>query len=431
MSKQPVVNINANHLTLLLILAYSGTFMGRQIMSVMIEPIKTEFQASDTVIGIIAGLAFAVVYAASGLYAGRLSDRFSRTRILAICLLLWSFATIFSGLATGLVMLACGRMIVAAMESATTPASLSLISDLYPPAKRAAPISLYSGAPTISIILGLSVGAWVIDNYGWRAGFFFSAAPILVMSVILLLTAKEPERGKWEPKGNLQAEHGSLLNSLTIIVKNKQCFWLVLSTSFGSFCAFSFVTWNTPFLVRSHNLELQDAGILVGMITGATALIGTLFIGWFTGFMMRFNRAWLIRIPIIGNILNLIATVIYLFSPPQIAFEVAGIAVPTAMGWCVLAGFFSAFWLGPSLTLLTTLVSPHELSTTFAIQNISGTVAGAGLGPFIPGILSDLLTPVYGDEALRFALVISISFALVPIVILGGLHYQGAGTEHS
>src|SRR5690554_5281375 len=112
------MTFSANGLTLLLILAYAGTFMGRQIMSVMIEPIKNEYQASDTTIGVITGLAFAIVYAICGLYAGRLADRYNRTKILAVTLFFWSLATLLSGLATGLIMLAVGRMIVAAMESA-------------------------------------------------------------------------------------------------------------------------------------------------------------------------------------------------------------------------------------------------------------------------------------------------------------------------
>lgn len=400
--------------------------MGRQIMSVMIEPIKNEYQANDTTIGVITGLAFAIAYAICGLYAGRLADRYNRTKILAVTLFFWSLATLLSGLATGLILLAVGRMIVAAMESATTPASLSVISDLYPPDKRTVPISLYAGAPTLSIILGLSIGAWVIDNYGWRSGFVFSALPIMLMSIIIYLFANEPERGRWDGEAKKALEPQSLFRSLKHIIDNKYCFWLVISTSVSSFCAFSFVTWNTPFLVRSHNLELQDAGILVGMITGSTALIGTLFIGWFTSHMMSFNKAWLIRIPIIGNTANLIATIVYLLSTPQIAFEFMGISVPSPMAWCILAGFFSAFWLGPSLTLLTTWVSPNERSTTFALQNISGTLAGAGLGPLVAGIFSDVLAPSYGDESLRFSLIIVTSFTLIPILILLILHHKKA-----
>lgn len=172
--------------------------MGRQIMSVMIEPIKMEFNASDTAMGLISGLAFAFVYAFLGLPAGRLSDQHSRARVLAISLGLWAIATLLCGFAVSFTMLIVARMLVAAAEAPVTPASLSLIADLYPPHRRSLAISCFTGAPTLSIIVGLSAGAWVVDEYGWRMGFFLIGTPLILMSLLFGFAVNEPQRGKWD-----------------------------------------------------------------------------------------------------------------------------------------------------------------------------------------------------------------------------------------
>ncbi len=153
-------------LLILLAMMYADNFIGRQIVAVMIEPIKHEFGASDTSMGLISGLAFAAVFALLGLPAGRLADRMSRTGLLAASSLLWGIATILCGLTGSFMLLVIARMAVAAVEAPAAPAALSLIADLYPPQKRAFAISVFTAAPTFAAIIALSLGAWMVDSYG-------------------------------------------------------------------------------------------------------------------------------------------------------------------------------------------------------------------------------------------------------------------------
>lgn len=141
--------------------------MGRQIMSVMIEPIKQEFHVSDAAMGLISGLAFAVVYAFLGLPAGRLSDRYTRTRVLAVSLGIWALATLLCGFAVSFWMLIFARMLVAAAEAPVTPASLSLISDLYPPHRRSLAISFLPVRPPFP---ALSASALALGSLTAMAG---------------------------------------------------------------------------------------------------------------------------------------------------------------------------------------------------------------------------------------------------------------------
>lgn len=392
--------------------------MGRQIMSVMIEPIKQEFNVSDTAMGLISGLAFAVVYAFLGLPAGRLSDRHIRTRVLAISIGLWAFATLLCGFSVSFWMLIVARMLVAAAEAPVTPASLSLISDLYPAHRRSLAISCFTGAPTLSSIIGLSLGAWIIDAYGWRTGFYVIGTPLILMSFIFGFMIKEPTRGTWDTGGGVEPPREGLFQAALKLVRNKACFMLIGASAITTFGAFSFAMWNTSFLVRSHELSLQHAGILAGVVTGVAAGIGSIFSGWLTDRLSAHNRAWLIRIPIIGHVVATAAIVAYLLTPAGIAFEIASVPIPTAMIWCAISGFFTVFWVAPCFNLLSQLVTQWQRATAFALQTVFTTLLGVGLGPLVTGLLSDLLVPHAGDESLRYAMVLVSVTVVIPIVML-------------
>lgn len=402
----------------LLVITYAGSFMGRQIMSVMIEPIKQEFNASDAAMGLISGLAFAIVYAFLGLPAGRLSDRHTRTKVLAISLGLWALATLLCGLATSFWVLLFARMLVATAEAPVTPASLSLISDLYPPHRRSLAISFFTGAPTISGILGLSFGAWIIGTYGWRIGFYAIGTPLILMSLIFGFVLKEPERGTWDVGGGTEPPEDGLFQAAMKLVRNKACFILIGASAITTFSAFSFAMWNTTFLVRSHGLSLQHAGILAGVVTGLSAAIGSIFSGWLTDRLSVQDRTWLVRIPIFGHFIATSAMIAYLLTPSGIAFTLATVPIPAAMFWCAVSGFFTVFWVAPSFNLLSQFVTQWQRATAFALQTVFTTLLGVGLGPLVTGALSDALVPYMGDESLRYALIIVSFTVIMPIFML-------------
>lgn len=408
----------------LLIVTYAGSFMGRQIMSVMIEPIKLEFGVSDTAMGLMSGLAFAVVYAGLGLSAGRLSDRYPRTRVLAFTLALWAIATLLCGFAFSFLLLLIARMLVAAAETPVTPASLSLIADLYPPQRRSLAISCFTGAPTISSIVGLSVGAWVVGTYGWRTGFIVIGIPLFVMALLFRYAVSEPICGKWDYGNHTKPAPESLYQAALSLLKNRYCFMLIGASAGATFSAFSFAMWNTTFLVRSHHLSLADAGILAGVITGVAAGIGSIFSGWLTDRLCDHNRAWLLGIPLIGHVGATTAMVLYLLSPAGLLITLGGVPVPNAMIWCAVFGFFTVFWVGPSYNLLTQLVTQWQRATAIAMQTVLSTLIGVGFGPLFTGMLSDVLIPFAGEESLRYSLLITSLTIIVPTFMLVVLFRQ-------
>jgi len=420
-------------LLFLLAMMYADSFVGRQIIAVMIEPIKQEFGASDTAMGLVSGLAFAAVYVLLGLPAGRLADHWPRTRLLAISCALWALATVACGLSTSFTMLVIARMAVAVFESPSTSTSMSIIADIYPPHRRSFAISCYTAAPTFSTIIGLSVGAWVVDEYGWRSAFFAVAVPALVISAVFAFVMRDPPRGRFD-LSHAHAAHPvqSLLGSARELLSQPAYRCLVLSCGLTTFSAYAYAMWNASFLVRSHDLPLQYAGILAGLVGGTFAGLGALFSGWLTDRLAVKNAHWQIGIPVIGHVLGSCALLTYLLWPQDILLQVGAVPVPSAMLWCALASFFSVWWVGPSFSLLTQLVPAHRRATAVALQTIISTLCGVGIGPLATGLLSDALLPMFGDESLRYALLLITCTIVIPIVLLWRTYQHLTGpSRHS
>lgn len=418
---------SASHAVLaLLVGGYASVFLGRQIMAVMIEPIKLEFGASDTAMGLISGLAFAGAYALMGMPAGQLADRHSRVRLLALCAALWTLATLLCGFAVSFPMLVIARMLVAVTEAPVMPASMSLIADLYPARNRSLAISCLTAAPTLSAIIGLSLGAWIIDTYGWRTGFHIIATPPLLISLLLALSVREPPRGRFDALQHSPAPTLSLWRSARQLLGNPHYRKLVAACAWFSFSGLAFAMWNTPFLIRSHDLSLQSAGILAGVVTGGSAALGGLFSGWLSDRLNVRSQAWLLGLPLIGTGITLLCMLLYLVWPSGIAFSIGEVNVPTAMLWCALAGFFTMWWVAPCFNLLTQMVNPWQRATAIALQTICTTLAGIGLGPLLTGALSDLLLLWSGEESLRHALLLVHLSLLIPLCLLAQLYRQQA-----
>jgi len=359
------------------------------------------------------------VYALLGLPAGRLVDRMPRTRLLAMSCLLWAVATMACGLAGSFIALAIARMLVAVSESPTTSASLSLIADLYPPQRRSFAISCFTAAPTFSSIIGLSLGAWVVEHYGWRSGFIAIGMPALVFCAVLTSFVREPQLVRW-----VLALHATSPSPLLGMGAEARKLWalpayrcLILAGGLTTLSSYAIGMWNTSFLVRSHGLSLQHAGLLVGVICGISAGIGGLLSGWLSDRLCRRHPHWQISIPMLGHLAALAALTPYLLWSDALLVRLGDVPVPTAMLWAALYSFFAVWWLAPSYNLVTQLVPANRRGTAMALQTIVSTLLGVGIGPLITGLFSDMLLPLFGQESLRYALML-VSLPVIGAVLL-------------
>ena len=413
----PVSPWRSHGLLFLLAMMYADNFVGRQIIAVMIEPIKHEFGASDTSMGLISGLAFAAVFAVLGLPAGRLADRLPRIALLSVSCIFWGIATILCGLTGSFLLLVLARMAVAATEAPSTPAALSLIADLYPPQRRAFAISLFTAAPTFAAIIALSLGAWLVEGYGWRTSFMLVGVPALLVGTLLAIFGREPARGFWDTPvaHTAPSDMQATVKGLWAV---KPVRYLIAASATATLGGTAFGMWNATFLVRSHHLALQHAGLLTGLIGGISAGLGAMFAGWLVDRLGGRGPEWRIRIPIIGHLIGLLSLITYLLWPTKLLTTAFGVPIPEAMIWCAANGFTSVWWLGPSFALLTTLTSPHNRAVAFALQTLLSTLLGVGVGPLLTGLISDLLLPYFGTETLRFALFVSCFTAACAIWLL-------------
>lgn len=415
-------NWRQHALLLVLTLFYIETFVGRQIMAVMIEPIKAEFGATDAQMGLLTGLGFAVVFTLTGLSAGRLADKVNRTYLLAASALCWCIITAISGLATGFIMLLVMRMIIAVAESPVTSASLSLLADTYPIERRSFAISCFTSGATFAAIIALTLGAQWVEQYGWRHTFFIISVPALLTSLLFLFVMPEPRRGQYDvatsdPVAPVQAtELTGFRESTKALLKQKDYRLLIISSAIATIGANAFGMWNATFLVRSHDLTLTQAGMMAGFCGGGAAAIGILLSGYLSDRIAK--RKGVLWLPLLGHILGWISIVTYLLWPKGLGNEFSFAGIPFAMLFCTLASFFSVWWYSPCLTLLTSIVPGNQRALAISMQTVLITFLGIGVGPMLVGVLSDLFSDLVGVESLRYALIISSSTTLISVILL-------------
>lgn len=265
-----------------------------------------------------------------------------------------------------------------------------------------------------------------MDVHGWRTGFVLIAIPLLFLSLVFGFLVREPQRGRWDGVADQPDPGETLRQAAMTLLRNRPYLILMSASALTTFSAYAFAMWNTSFLVRSHALSLQHAGILAGVVSGASMAFGGVFSGWLTDRLSSVNRAWLLRMPLLGHLLGLAGMVLYLLWPQATWLTVAGLPVPTAMLWAALSGFFSIWWVAASFNLLTQLVSPWQRATAIALQTVFSTLLGIGLGPLAVGLLSDALGGAFGNDSLRYAILFISVFLLVPMGLLLTLYHSGA-----
>ena len=400
------------HYTLFVLFLISAvSLIDRQVMAVVIEPIKAEFHVSDTRIGLLTGLAFALVYCVFAIPLGRYADRAHRRNLIGWCCAFWSVMAMLCGFASNFWQLALARVGVAVGESGSGAASMSIIADLYPPHQRAKAISVFMLGAPIGALLGMSLGAYIAYYHGWREAFIWMAIPGIVAAVLLRLTATEPLRGLWEnaQQARPALPHESVMQVMRVAWQSKTFVRIAVAGALLAFSSYAFSIWSTAFLVRSHGLSLKDAGIIMGLAAGPGAVIGSLSSGWLSSHLARCDSRWQLGVPIVGALLACPMAVAFALYPAGSPWSLGALQVPQAAIFMFAMSVFGMWWMAPSYTAIAQLVAPERRATMIALYNFGIMALGAGFGPLAVGALSDHLTPQLGGDALRWALVICAS----------------------
>ena len=369
-------------------------FMDRQILSVLIQPVKTEFGLSDLQIGLVTGLDFALTFGALGVPLGRLADRRERRSLIAWCRGLGGLLAALGAASTGFWSLMFTRSGGALSDAGGTPASMSMVADLYPPAQRSRAMSVLSTGGSVGALLALLLGSWLAENYGWRTTVVVAGAGSMLLALVLLVTVREPPRlatAHAQPRSSTGHPPGAV----AAIWAEPVTRWLVVGAAFTLLAAYSFGAWNIALMVRHHGLSLQQAG----WISGAAALssiTGGLISGSLTDRLTHRDLRWQMGVPLLGIGMSLVCGVAYLLLP-------AG-ALTAATVLMVAFAFFMPWWVAPTYAAISLVVPNQRRATANAMVLLAGAVLGNGLGPILTGWLSDVLNARLGGDGLRYSM---------------------------
>ena len=383
----------------MLVIFYTFNFIDRQIIGILAVPIKADLALSDTQLGLMGGLAFAMFYTGLGIPIAMLADRYSRTWIMTAALAVWSAMTAASGLATNFWQLFIARMGVGVGEAGGVAPAYSLIADFFPPSQRARAISIYSFGIPIGSSIGIVFGGVVATMVDWRVAFFLVGLAGIVLAPIFRLTIKEPLRGGLDRK----REHSSTpgMGEILRILVRKPSFWLLsVGASCSSMMGYGVFFWLPSFFVRSYEMSLLNASLFYGAILLIGGIAGMWAGGWLGDRFGHRNRAQFATIPAFAFLATIPFYVLGILSPTlTLAFFV--LLVPTALG---------LIWIGPVLSTVQHLVRPDMRATASAIFLFTNNLLGIGVGTWAIGALSDALQVQFGDESLRYSILAGTGF---------------------
>jgi predicted MFS family arabinose efflux permease len=397
---------------LLLVLVFTSSHVDRQILAILLQPIKLEMQLSDTQLGFLSGIAFAIFYATLGIPMAMWADRSNRRNLIALALATWSGMTALCGLATNFWQLALARIGVGVGEAGSSPPSHSMIADMYPPAERATAMGTFSLGINLGLMTGFLVGGWVSQWYGWRVAFYTVGLPGLLLALLVRLTLREPPRGYAEGLQTTTHEAPSLGTVVRFLTSTPTWRHLAVGTTLASFVGYGVVLWLPAFLMRSHGLQSGQIGTALAFLFGVLGGIGTYVGGQLADRLGKRDVRWNVWIVSLAILLAL----------PFIVAAYLARDIQTASWYSLIPALLGGFYIAPSFALNQSLVSVRMRSVASAILLFVLNIIGLGLGPQTVGMLSDFLQPQYGAESLRYALL-----CLSLVNIWTALHYFLAG----
>lgn len=392
-------------LTLLSALA----FMDRQILSVVIQPVKMEFGLSDLQIGLVTGLGFALTFGVLGVPLGRLADRRSRLGLIAFCRGLGGILGLLGGASVGFFSLMFSRAGGAVSDAGGTPASMSMLADIYPVAHRARAMSVLGAGASFGALLALVLGSWLAQHYGWRVTVALIGSASLLLALLLRWTVREPLRGG-PSLAHSSAAAVPQRGAVASVWAEPFTRWIIVGAALALLSAYSFGTWNIALMVRHQGLSLQHAG----WISGGAALMsmaGGLVAGALTDRLVRRDLRWQIGVPVMGLGLALLLGVSYLLLP-------SGMLLSAAL-LMLLFSFFLPWWAAPTYAALSLVVPSQRRATANAMVLLAGAIVGNGMGAILTGWFSDLLSTRLGEESLRYAMLGMVTMLLPAVLAFG------------
>jgi MFS family permease len=395
----------------MLLLVYIFNFVDRQILAILAAPIQRDLGLSDGQMGMLGGIAFALLYSTLAVPLGALADRTSRSWVITVSLVLWSGFTALCGLAQGFWHIFLARLGVGIGEAGGVAPSYALIGEYYPSEKRASALSIYSLGIPLGSAAGVLAGGYIAATVDWRLAFFTVGLAGVLIAPLFKLVVRDRSRGGAGGGAGVHAGRPPVppLRETAAILARKPSFWLMsFAAASGSMLGYGVAFWLPSLLQRSFGLDLIGASQFFGSLLLLGGVVGVLAGGWLGDRLGGRDRAFYAWLPALA----------YLLAAPLFALGIVSSSAVLAFALFLVPQALAYVWLGPVLSAVQHLVVPSARSTASALFLLINNLIGLGGGIYALGALSELLSPIYAEEALRYSMLYSLALYVLAALLM-------------
>lgn len=387
-----------------LLIAYIFNFLDRQILGILLEPIKEDLKFTDSQLGILTGPAFALVYSLFGIPLAIAADRTSRSGVVTASLVAWSAFTALCGTASSFTQLFLFRLGVGLGEAGGVAPSYALIADRFPAARRGRAMAIFSLGVPIGLGLGAILGSWIASTFDWRTAFISMGVAGLLLAPLFKFVVRDPPRSP-----GTSAPTFRQLGAAFPIIARKPSFWLMaFAASLSSLCGYGLATWVASILIRSFGMSLMGAGQFLGSLLLIGGTLGVFMGGWLADRLGANDRRWYAWLPAVA----------WLITAPLYAAGLMSDDLTVVWLLLLVPNALNILWLGPVTTAVQHLVAPQMRATASGAFLLINNLIGLGVGPLLIGTISDHLREAYGADSLRMAALAVLVFYLVAALLM-------------
>jgi predicted MFS family arabinose efflux permease len=379
-----------------LLAAYTFNFIDRTIIATIGQAIKVDLKITDTQLGLLGGLSFAVLYTLLGIPIARLAERWNRVSIISLALVVWSGFTVACGFAGSFLSLLALRVGVGVGEAGCSPPSHSLLSDYFEPRRRATALSIYAFGIPLGGMIGAVAGGWLAKSFGWRIAFMAVGAPGLILALLVKVFIKEPPRGHSDPAQktagaeaaaptlSLGALAAHEIRELITVGADLFSHWpvtnMILGLTMASFAGYGIGQFSAPYFIRAFGLDYATVGLVFGLIGGFSSGLGTLAGGVISDWAGKHHQRWYALTPAIGLA---VAMPIYILAYRAPEWRMAAMIL-------LIPGLFHYTYLGPTFAVVQNVVETRRRATASAVMLLFVNIIALGGGPLFTGWMIDL-----------------------------------------
>ena len=387
--------MSRRYLLIVLTALSAFNFLDQQLMSILLEPVRHEFGLTDIQLGLLSGIAFAALYTVLSVPAGIWAVSHSRRNLIALAALLWGAMTMACGFAQSFTQLLVARIGVGIGEAGGLPPSQAWVSDSYKPGARATALAVLAAGVNIGAFLSFLVGGYVGRRYGWRPAFVVAGLPPLLLALLLRFTVSEAPRpaAVAAPTGGSLAMVGSTLRQMWHDPALRQ---MLIAAILAMAVGYGAIAWLPSYLVRSHHLNIAQAGAYLAVAIGIGGAIGSWLGGLISDRLREHDVRWS---------LWFVALVFVVARPFAMGFYWTNDTM-LALALFVLPAAVGAIHIGPAVAVLHERIDARLRPLASALFLMILTLVGLGLGPLAVGALSGIVFARYGEDSLRYALLV-------------------------